>query len=79
MPDCSARPSIVVHKTAAFGSTDTDPGQRFFYEVRNKIWTLRARAPLAPGRARAVRRLDAAPLGPHVRQVDATAGRSGSA
>ena len=41
--------SIVVHKTAAFGSTDGDPGQRFFYEVRNKIWTLRARAPLAPG------------------------------
>jgi len=41
--------SIVVHKTAAFGSTDSDPGQRFFYEVRNKIWTLRARAPLAPG------------------------------
>jgi GT2 family glycosyltransferase len=41
--------SVVVHKTAAFGSTDSDPGQRFFYEVRNKIWTLRARAPLAPG------------------------------
>ncbi len=40
--------SVVVHKTAAFGSTDVDPGQRFFYEVRNKIWTLRARAPLAP-------------------------------
>jgi rhamnopyranosyl-N-acetylglucosaminyl-diphospho-decaprenol beta-1,3/1,4-galactofuranosyltransferase len=41
--------SVVVHKTASFGSTDSDPGQRFFYEVRNKIWTLRARAPLAPG------------------------------
>jgi rhamnopyranosyl-N-acetylglucosaminyl-diphospho-decaprenol beta-1,3/1,4-galactofuranosyltransferase len=41
--------STVVHKTAVFGSTDSDPGQRFFYEVRNKIWTLRARAPLAPG------------------------------
>jgi rhamnopyranosyl-N-acetylglucosaminyl-diphospho-decaprenol beta-1,3/1,4-galactofuranosyltransferase len=40
--------STVVHKTAVFGSTDNDPGQRFFYEVRNKIWTLRARAPLAP-------------------------------
>jgi rhamnopyranosyl-N-acetylglucosaminyl-diphospho-decaprenol beta-1,3/1,4-galactofuranosyltransferase len=40
--------STVVHKTAVFGSTDSDPGQRFFYEVRNKIWTLRARAPLAP-------------------------------
>ena len=40
--------SVVVHKTAAFGSTDTDPGERFFYEVRNKIWMLRSRAPLAP-------------------------------
>ena len=40
--------STVVHKTAVFGATDSDPGQRFFYEVRNKIWTLRARAPLAP-------------------------------
>jgi len=40
--------SVVVHKTATFGSTDTDPGPRFFYEVRNKIWTLRASAPLAP-------------------------------
>ena len=26
-----------------------DPGQqRFFYEVRNKIWMLKTRAPLAP-------------------------------
>ena len=40
--------SVVVHKTATFGSTDLDPGPRFFYEVRNKIWTLRARSPLAP-------------------------------
>jgi rhamnopyranosyl-N-acetylglucosaminyl-diphospho-decaprenol beta-1,3/1,4-galactofuranosyltransferase len=39
--------SVVVHKTAAFGDTDTDPGPRFFYEVRNKIWTLRTRS-LAP-------------------------------
>jgi hypothetical protein len=27
-----------VHKTTAFGSTDADPGRRFFYEVRNKTW-----------------------------------------
>jgi rhamnopyranosyl-N-acetylglucosaminyl-diphospho-decaprenol beta-1,3/1,4-galactofuranosyltransferase len=40
--------SVVVHKTAAFGGTDLDPGPRFFYEVRNKIWTLRSRSPLAP-------------------------------
>lgn len=40
--------SVVVHKTRAFGSTDADPGQRFFYEVRNKVWTLRTGASLAP-------------------------------
>jgi rhamnopyranosyl-N-acetylglucosaminyl-diphospho-decaprenol beta-1,3/1,4-galactofuranosyltransferase len=40
--------SVVVHKTAVFGGTDADPGERFFYEVRNKIWTLRSGAPLAP-------------------------------
>lgn len=40
--------SVVVHKTALFGGTDLDPGPRFFYEVRNKIWTLRSRSPLAP-------------------------------
>jgi len=39
--------SVVVHKTATFGSTDADPGPRFFYEVRNKVWTLRTRS-LAP-------------------------------
>ncbi len=30
--------SVVVHKTTTFGSTDTDPGERFYYEVRNKVW-----------------------------------------
>src|SRR5258707_4771786 len=40
--------SVVVHKTRTFGSPHPDPGQRFFYEVRNKIWTLRSRTPLAP-------------------------------
>jgi rhamnopyranosyl-N-acetylglucosaminyl-diphospho-decaprenol beta-1,3/1,4-galactofuranosyltransferase len=34
--------SVVVHKTRAFGGTTVEPGERFFYEVRNKIWTLRA-------------------------------------
>jgi len=34
--------SVVTHKTAAFGATDADPGERFFYEVRNKIWMLTA-------------------------------------
>jgi rhamnopyranosyl-N-acetylglucosaminyl-diphospho-decaprenol beta-1,3/1,4-galactofuranosyltransferase len=39
--------SVVVHKTKIFGSTDVDPGERFFYEVRNKIWTMRTGS-LAP-------------------------------
>jgi GT2 family glycosyltransferase len=33
--------SVVVHKTRTFGGTTVEPGERFFYEVRNKIWTLR--------------------------------------
>jgi rhamnopyranosyl-N-acetylglucosaminyl-diphospho-decaprenol beta-1,3/1,4-galactofuranosyltransferase len=43
--------SVVVHKTKTFGSTDVDPGERFFYEVRNKIWTLRADSLALPERA----------------------------
>lgn len=30
--------SVVVHKTSIFGSTDVDPGERFYFEVRNKVW-----------------------------------------
>jgi hypothetical protein len=37
-----------VHKTKTFGSTDVDPGDRFFYEVRNKVWMFKDSAPLAP-------------------------------
>ncbi len=40
--------SVVVHKTKVFGSTDTDPGERFFFEVRNKIWLFRRSRGLAP-------------------------------
>jgi rhamnopyranosyl-N-acetylglucosaminyl-diphospho-decaprenol beta-1,3/1,4-galactofuranosyltransferase len=40
--------SVVVHKTATFGGADADPGPRFFYEVRNKIWMLRGGAALTP-------------------------------
>ncbi len=43
--------SVVVHKTKTFGSTDVDPGDRFFYEVRNKIWTLRTDSLRLPERA----------------------------
>jgi GT2 family glycosyltransferase len=40
--------SLVVHKTRTFGSTDADPGERFFWEVRNKIWLLTRSRSLAP-------------------------------
>ncbi len=41
--------SVVVHKTRTYGSTDVDPGeQRFFYEVRNKVWMLTRSRSLAP-------------------------------
>jgi GT2 family glycosyltransferase len=43
-----ARRSVVNHKTSLFGSTDIDPGPRFRFEVRNKIWMLRYSAALAP-------------------------------
>ncbi|QAV69995.1 glycosyltransferase [Salinibacterium sp. UTAS2018] len=33
--------SVVVHKTKLLGSTDLDPGERFFFEVRNKVWLMR--------------------------------------
>lgn len=41
--------SVVVHKTRTFGATDADPGERFFYEVRNKVWMLSRSRSLAPG------------------------------
>lgn len=37
--------SKVLHLTKNFGATDADPGERFYYEVRNKLWLLR----LSPG------------------------------
>jgi GT2 family glycosyltransferase len=43
--------SVVVHKTRTFGSTDVDPGDRFFYEARNKLWVFtRSRGLSAPER-----------------------------
>lgn len=41
--------SVVVHKTRTFGGTETDPGDRFYYEVRNKIWLFTRSRGLAPG------------------------------
>ncbi len=40
--------SVVVHKTRVFGSTDADPGERFFYEVRNKVWLFGRSTGLSP-------------------------------
>ncbi|MFG2084978.1 MULTISPECIES: glycosyltransferase [unclassified Spirillospora] len=40
--------SIVVHKTRTFGGTDADPGERFYYEVRNKLWLFTRSRGLAP-------------------------------
>ena len=40
--------STVVHKTQTFGGADADPGERFFYEVRNKVWTLSRSRSLSP-------------------------------
>ncbi|MEU8798989.1 glycosyltransferase [Spirillospora sp. NPDC048819] len=40
--------SVAVHKTREFGGTDTDPGDRFFYEVRNKIWLFTGSPGLTP-------------------------------
>jgi rhamnopyranosyl-N-acetylglucosaminyl-diphospho-decaprenol beta-1,3/1,4-galactofuranosyltransferase len=41
--------SVVVHKTKALGSTDLDPGPRFYYEVRNKLWMQLVSRSLNPG------------------------------
>jgi rhamnopyranosyl-N-acetylglucosaminyl-diphospho-decaprenol beta-1,3/1,4-galactofuranosyltransferase len=40
--------SVVMHKTRTFGSTDADPGDRFFFEVRNKVWMLTRSSSLGP-------------------------------
>ena len=40
--------SVVEHRTAVFGSTDADPGERFFYEVRNKVWMFTRSRSLSP-------------------------------
>ena len=40
--------SVVVHKTKVFGSTDADPGERFFFEVRNKVWLFTRSHGLSP-------------------------------
>lgn len=41
--------SVVVHKTGKLGATDSDPGDRFYFEVRNKLWLFRHSRGLAAG------------------------------
>lgn len=38
--------SVVTHKTVKRGSSDQDPGPRFYYEVRNKLWVFRCSSAL---------------------------------
>jgi rhamnopyranosyl-N-acetylglucosaminyl-diphospho-decaprenol beta-1,3/1,4-galactofuranosyltransferase len=40
--------SVVEHRTPRFGSTGSDPGARFYYEVRNKTWLLARGKGLGP-------------------------------
>ena len=40
--------SVVEHKTKVFGATDVDPGERFYFEVRNKVWMLTRSPALSP-------------------------------
>ncbi|MFC4556060.1 glycosyltransferase [Georgenia faecalis] len=30
--------SVVEHRTKTFGASDVDPGERFYFEIRNKVW-----------------------------------------
>jgi GT2 family glycosyltransferase len=40
--------SVVEHRTKLFGGSDADPGERFYYEVRNKLWMLTRSPALSP-------------------------------
>ena len=40
--------SVVVHRTKTFGASDADPGPRFYFEVRNKLWLFTRSPGLAP-------------------------------
>jgi rhamnopyranosyl-N-acetylglucosaminyl-diphospho-decaprenol beta-1,3/1,4-galactofuranosyltransferase len=40
--------SVVEHRTRTFGAADSDPGDRFYFEVRNKVWTFTRSNGLAP-------------------------------
>ena len=40
--------STVTHLTRTFGASDADPGPRFYYEVRNKVWLFTRSPGLGP-------------------------------
>lgn len=40
--------SVVVHKTKQSGSSTQDPGERFYFEVRNKLWVFLRSSSLKP-------------------------------
>jgi rhamnopyranosyl-N-acetylglucosaminyl-diphospho-decaprenol beta-1,3/1,4-galactofuranosyltransferase len=40
--------SVVEHRTRTFGASDVDPGPRFYYEVRNKVWLFTRSPGLSP-------------------------------
>ena len=40
--------SVVEHRTRTFGDSEADPGPRFYYEVRNKVWLFTRSSGLAP-------------------------------
>ncbi|MDO5700748.1 MAG: glycosyltransferase [Bowdeniella nasicola] len=40
--------SVVTHLTRTFGASETDPGARFFNEVRNKVWMYTRSRALGP-------------------------------
>ena len=40
--------SVAIHHTKTFGTTDANPGPRFYYDVRNKLWVFFRRRSLSP-------------------------------
>jgi GT2 family glycosyltransferase len=40
--------SVVEHRTVRFGDSEADPGGRFYFEVRNKVWLFTRSPSLAP-------------------------------
>ena len=66
-PACTVPASVVVHRTRTSARTDADPGERFYFEVRNKLWLFMRSRGLSAVRAGGLHRLDAAALGADVR------------